>query len=173
MPDPHEVPVGDAALPPQRSVREHRREMYATSSGIPAWEMIDRRSNGGMRAPGTKSANEFVPSAIPNRTSHVHGAKYASEIGPMLYRLASAITPKPNAAFHRNKVTATPAESARASSVGRTPSVKRVAPSGRTTYATVHARTKAATPIVAAVARRTNALRCERALRGSDQMTKP
>src|SRR5207302_2459867 len=79
------------------------RTMYATSSGMPAWEMIDRRSNGGMRAPGTKSANEFVPSAIPNRTNQVHGAKYASEIGPMLYRLARAMTPKPNAAFQMNK----------------------------------------------------------------------
>src|SRR5204862_8151479 len=121
----------------EASRRTVARTVYAMISGIPACETIDGRARGGMRAPGTKSANEFVPSAIPNRTSHVHGAKYASEIGPMLYRLASAITPKPNAAFHRNKVTATPAESARASSVGRTPSVKRVAPSGRTTYATV------------------------------------
>ena len=60
------------------------RTMYAMSSGIPACETIDPRSSGGMRAPGTNSANELVPSAIPNRTSHVHGAKYASEIGPTL-----------------------------------------------------------------------------------------
>src|SRR5207245_3038574 len=111
------------------------RTTYAMSSGIPAWETIDRMSSGGTRAPGTKSANELVPSAMPNRTSHVHGAKYASEIGPMLYRLASAMTPKPNAAFQMNRVAATPAESLRASNVGSSPSVKRMAPSAHTTYA--------------------------------------
>jgi len=48
----------------------------------------------------------------------------------MLKRLASAITPKPNAAFQMKSVVATPAACARASSSGTSPSVKRVAPSG-------------------------------------------
>src|SRR5947207_1881401 len=83
------------------------------------------------------------------------------------------MTPKPNAAFHTKRVVATPAESERASRAGSRPRVKRVAPSGRTRYATVHATTKPTIPTVAAVARRTRALRCERAERRSDQVTKP
>src|SRR5207237_9297901 len=113
--------------------------------GMPAWEMIDRKSNGGMRAPGTKSANEFVPSAIPNRTNQVHGAKYASEIGPMLYRLARAMTPKPNAAFQMNKVAATPAESARAAWGGSNPRVQRGAPCGMPSARDDEARARATT----------------------------